>query len=173
MTDERQGDRLWPALTALPHGSGVIVRHYSFPSAERRALIARVRRIAKARRLIMIVAGPAKLARAFGADGFHRRSAHRTPRDLLRTVAVHNEPELRLAERLDADLVFLSPVFATDSHPDGTTLGRVRFGRLAAQSRIPVIALGGMNRRRARSLSGLGTYGWAAIGALTPKSGRS
>ncbi|MGP1353273.1 MAG: thiamine phosphate synthase [Parasphingopyxis sp.] len=170
MTDERQGDNLWPALKALPRGSGVIVRHYSLAPPERRRLIARIREIARARRLLLIVAGSAQFARATRAEGFHSRSPHRTPRDLLRTVAVHDEAELRLAERIGADLVFISPVFATRSHPGGRTLGRMRFGRLATRSRMPVVALGGMNRRRAQSLRGFGIYGWAAIGALTPSA---
>ncbi|WP_299321551.1 thiamine phosphate synthase [Parasphingopyxis sp.] len=168
MTDERQGESLWPALKALPRGSGVIARHYSLAPRQRRRLIARIRKIARARRLVLIVAGSAKLARSVRADGFHRRTGHRTPRDLLRTVAVHNQIELRLAERIGANLVFLSPIFPTDSHPGGRTLGRVHFGQLATRSHIPVIALGGMDAARARSLRTLGLYGWAAIGALTP-----
>ena len=168
MTDERQGDNLWPALKALPRGSGVIARHYSLAPPQRRRLIARIRKIARARRLLLIVAGSARLARWARADGFHNRSPHITPQNLLRTVAVHDEPEFRLTERVGADLVFISPVFATQSHPEGRTLGRLRFGRLATRSRIPVVALGGMNRESARSLRGFGIYGWAAIGALTP-----
>lgn len=168
MTDERQGDRLWPALRALPRGSGVIVRHHSLTGKEQRALIARIRAIAKARRLTLVVAGPARIARAARADGFHARSARIGPRDLLRTVAVHDALELQLAHRAVADLIFVSPVFPTASHPDGRSLGRAGLGRLALRSRIPVIALGGMNARRARSLRRLGIYGWAAIGALTP-----
>lgn len=169
MTDERQGEDLWPALEELPRGSGIIVRHYSLAPAERRGLVARIRTIARARRLVVIVAGPSRLGRAIQADGFHSRSSHRTPHGMLRTVAVHNEAELRLAERVGADLAFISPVFSTDSHPDGRTLGCSRFGQLATRSRIPVIALGGMYRQRARTLRPFGIYGWAAIGALTPK----
>lgn len=168
MTDERQGDQLWPALQALPSGSGVIVRHYSLNPSARHALVARIRKIARARRHILITAGSAASARAMHADGFHARSPHKGPHDLVRTVAVHNAAELRLAERAAADLVFLSPVFDTGSHPDGRVLGPVRFGQLVQRTRIPVIALGGLNKRRAQSLRQFGIYGWAAIGALTP-----
>ncbi|MEM8696274.1 MAG: thiamine phosphate synthase [Pseudomonadota bacterium] len=168
MTDERQGDQLWPALERLPRGSGIIIRHYSLPARQRRDLIARIRPIARKRRLVTIVAGPPGLAVATRADGFHTRSQCPGPRHLVRTAAVHGLAELRLAERARADLVFISPLFATASHPKGRTLGRVRFGRLARQSRIPVIALGGMNAGRAKSLRTFGIYGWAAIGALTP-----
>lgn len=168
MTDERQGDRLWAALKCLPRGSGVIVRHYSLTRGARIDLIARIRKIARARRLTLVVAGPAALALATQADGFHVRSAHVGPRHLLRTVAVHDEAELRMARRTGANLIFLSPVFATESHPGAPSLGPKRFGCLTQESDIPVIALGGMTARRAKSLRQLGLYGWAGIGALTP-----
>ncbi|QLC25652.1 thiamine phosphate synthase [Parasphingopyxis algicola] len=168
MTDERQGDRLWPALRALPRGSGVIVRHYSLGKAARRALIARIRRIARRRRLVMVVAGPEKLALATRADGYHARSSHIGSPMLLRTAAVHNLAELRLAERVGADLAFLSPVYATTSHPGGRAMGRRRFGLIARQSRVPIVALGGIDEERAQSLEPFGIYGWAAVGALTP-----
>lgn len=169
MTDERQGERLWPALGALPRGSGVIVRHYSLENKARRALIARIGKIARARRLTLVVAGSAQDARAARADGFHARTGHIGPRALLRTAAVHSLTELRAAERIGADLVFLSPAFATESHPGARPMGQLRFGRLVRQSPVPVIALGGMNARRARALRRFGIYGWAGIGALTPK----
>lgn len=168
MTDERQGGHLWLALKGLPRGSGVIVRHYGLEKKARRALIERIRKIARARRLTLIVAGSAKMAHAARTDGFHKRSPHIGPRTLLRTVAVHTLTELRLAEHIGADLVFLSPAFATESHPDAKPLGRSRFTKLARASHIPVIALGGMNAQRARSLKQFGIYGWAGIGALTP-----
>jgi thiamine-phosphate pyrophosphorylase len=71
--------------------------------------------------------------------------------------------ELIVANRTRADLIFLSPVFLTRSHPNGRTLGRRGFAALAQLSEVPVIALGGMNARRARTLNG--AYGWAAIDA--------
>ena len=169
MTDERQSNALWPALEALPEGSGVIVRHYRSTTKERQKLAARIRRIAKRRGLLLILAGSEKQAFAAQADGFHQRSARIGHHRLIRTIAVHNPRELSLAHRINADLVFISPVFATQSHPGAPPLGRVRFGLLVRQSRVPVIALGGMTAKRATSLKSLGMYGWAAIGALTPK----
>ncbi|MBC2776302.1 thiamine phosphate synthase [Parasphingopyxis marina] len=169
MTDERQGDRLWPSLARLPRGSGVIVRHHSLPIDDRRRLAARIRRIARARGLIMVMAGDQRLARRVRADGFHHRSRRIGAREMIRTVAAHNPAELRIAEQARADLVFLSPVFATESHRGAKMLGRVRFGLLARRTRISVIALGGMDARRAKGLRGMGIYGWAGIGALTPK----
>ncbi|MGH6781128.1 MAG: thiamine phosphate synthase, partial [Sphingomonadaceae bacterium] len=145
---------------------GIIFRHYDVP--ERRALYEKVRRIARARRLVLLLAGPPALAIGWKADGAHGRSPHRrSPRPLLRTAPAHDARELVAARGMDA--VFLSPVFATRSHPGSPTLGPVRFGLLARTSKLPVIALGGMDARRAQRLKPLGATGWAAIDGLTPR----
>jgi thiamine-phosphate pyrophosphorylase len=157
MTDERFGDRLWPALEALPRGSGVVFRHYSVPHAERRALFARVRKVTRRRGLVLVRAGaPA----GPGADGLHRQ---RHPR--LTTWPVHSRREAVAALRAGADALFVSPVFPTRSHPGGRALGRVRLGLMVRGLDVPVIALGGMTPARVRSLCALGIHGWAAIDA--------
>lgn len=159
MTDERQGEGLWQALERLPRGSGIVFRHYGLPPAARKALFRQVKGVARGRRLLILAAG----AQALGADGTHGRRRMQGGR--LLSSPVHDLREIRAAERAGADLLFLSPVFATRSHPGAIALGRMRFAFLARQTRLPVIALGGMNERRARGLQG--AYGWAAIDAWT------
>ena len=171
MTDERQGEALWTALAGLPRGAGIVFRHYHTPPEERRALYEKVRAVARRRRLVLVLAGPARLATAWRADGAHGRGIRRSARPLLVTAPAHDRPELVAAREAGAHLIFLSPVFATRSHPGGLTLGPVRFG-LAAQARPGVIALGGMDAARDRRLRALGGYGWAAIDALTPNQKR-
>jgi thiamine-phosphate pyrophosphorylase len=165
MTDERVGDALWPALAALPRGSGVVFRHHATPSGERRALFDRVRRIARARRLLLLLAGPPTLARAWRADGWHGRSAHVGG---LHSAPAHDTRELVAARRAGAAFAFLSPVFATRSHPGAKALGVVRFGLLARGAGMPVVALGGMTRANVRRVRAVGASGWAAIDGLTP-----
>lgn len=106
-----------------------------------------------------MLAGPPALARRWRADGAHGRFPHRTV-GLIRTAPVHDRREMARAG--PADLLFLSPIFATRSHPGGRTLGRFGFMRLARAARLPVVALGGMDAARWRTLD---TYGWAAIDA--------
>ncbi len=162
MTDERQGERLWRALEKLPRGSGVVFRHYRLEPEERRLLFEKVKRLARRRRLLLILAGQPSLARAWKADGAHGRVESRV-RKLIQTAPAHDRRELRAAERSGADLVFLSPVFQTRSHPGAKALGRLCFAMLAHRARLPVIALGGMTERRARTLAG--AYGWGGIDA--------
>jgi thiamine-phosphate pyrophosphorylase len=163
MTDERLGDALWPALAALPRGSGVVFRHHGLAAAERRTLFTKVRAVARARRLLLLAAGDAPLP---GADGWHSRTGRKRPG--IRSVAVHDAIEIVTARQAGADLVFLSPVWSTRSHPGAPALGRVRFAALARQAGVPVIALGGMTAQRFAELKMCGAYGWAAIDGLTP-----
>lgn len=166
MTDERQGDALWPALERLPRGAGLVFRHYSLPPAARRAMFRKVRAIARRRGLRLLLAGPPQLAAAWGADGSHgRRPAGRAIG--LASAPAHDLREIRSAERAGARLLFLSPAFETRSHPHAAALGPLRFAQLARQTALPVIALGGMSAARARRLGASGLYGWAAIDAWT------
>jgi len=65
---------------------------------------------------------------------------------------------------MPVDAVFLSPVFATRSHPERTSLTPVRANLAAKQMRKPLYALGGIDARNAALLHGFA--GLAAIGAL-------
>lgn len=171
MTDERQGEQLLASIMRLPAGSGVIFRHYSLPLKDRKRLFGQVARLAKRRRLKLLLAGPPSLALGWGADGSHGfERGRKSPAHLIRSVSAHNARDLVRASRLGADLIFLSPVFDTSSHPGSGSLGSLKFAKLAGRSSSPVIALGGMNRKRANLTQAAGAYGWAAIDALTLKA---
>ncbi|GAA4774928.1 hypothetical protein GCM10023219_23070 [Stakelama sediminis] len=168
MTDERMGDRLWDALDALPRGAGVVFRHYSLPLAKRRALFAQVAKLARRKHLLLLRAGAAPLGR--GEAGTH--NARCSCRGGVTSRAVHDMRELAAANHAGVDLIFLSPAFSTRSHKGAGTLGPLRFAQIAAQSRAPVIALGGMTPMRARRLRAANLHGWAAIDWWLEKPGR-
>ncbi|MGN6817910.1 MAG: thiamine phosphate synthase [Sphingomonas sp.] len=160
MTDERLGDGLWTALKRLPRGSGVVFRHYATPAVERRTLFRRVVRIARARGLIVVRAG----GRAgFGENGIHGAARGRG----LRTAPAHDRREAVTALRRGAKVLFVSPVFGTRSHPGTKALGQKSARRIAQGLPTVAIALGGMDARRFRQLSGFD--GWAAIDAWSAR----
>ncbi len=161
MTDERMGNDLWAALERMPRGSGVVFRHYA--TADRRELLARVTGVARRRGLVVLAAGG--LA---GPDGVHNARG----RGII-SLAVHNRRDAIAARRAGADLVFVSPVFATRSHPGARALGVARLGLLVRGLPMPVIALGGMSGSNVRRLASLGIYGWAGIDAWTGKKASS
>jgi len=164
MTDERMGDDLWRALAALPAGAGVVFRHYRTDAAARRRLYERVRAIARRRRLVLVLADSGARAVGWRAAGRHGPGPMQgLPRHMLRTAAAHDRAELVRAVRNGAELVFLSPVFATRSHPGAPPLGPLRFGLLARHAAVPVVALGGIDEQRQSRLRRLGSNGFAAI----------
>ncbi|MET0362571.1 MAG: thiamine phosphate synthase [Sphingobium sp.] len=167
MTDPRVAeDALLRAVRRLPRGSGIVLRHYHLPDGERRALFDRLRRIADRRGLILFLGGGTREARAWGADGCHGDRGS-TPLRWPASMAVHDARQLRVAQRRGASLIFLSPLFATRSHPGQRPLGPVRFAALARRAGVPVLALGGVKPRHGRLIRALGAQGFGAIDSLS------
>lgn len=173
MTDERIAQaELLRAAARLPHGSAIVLRHYTLDDAARRALFDQLKTIAQRRRCLILLAGDPAQAHAWGADGHHGRApaSARTShmgRQWLHSAPAHDAGELAAATGIGADVVLLSPLFATRSHPDATPLGPARFAILAHHASIPVIALGGVRPCHIRLIRRLGAAGYAAIDGLS------
>ena len=166
ISDARNDAGLERALARLPRGSGFIYRHYHLPGLERLARFRTLKRAARARGHVVILADSALTAREWGADGIYGSPRSLYPRrcGLLHLATAHDLAELGVAARLGADAALLSPVFPTASHPGGQMLGPVRFRLLARRATIPVIALGGVTAQGARRLR---WPRWAAIDGLS------
>jgi thiamine-phosphate pyrophosphorylase len=163
MTDERLGERLWAAIDRLPSGAGIVFRHYSLEQAEREQLAMRVAQAARERGLTVAIARNADLAHGAGANLVH--NPVQVPSALPFSQAVHSIEQAEQARTAGAALVFVSPVYATRSHPGATPLGPPRAAEIARAAGVPAIALGGMDAKRFADLEGEGFYGWAAIDA--------
>lgn len=153
LTDRRNDAVLETVLRRLPRGSALLFRHYHLPGPERRTRFAVLARIARARGHLVVLAGSPAQARRWGADAAYGQDGDVIPAHSLRELRGHPR----------AQAVLLSPVHPTRTHPGGSTLGTVLFRLLAAHSRVPVIALGGMDARRARALK---WPHWAGIDAF-------
>lgn len=164
MTDERFGDDLLPAIQRLPLKSGVIFRHYATDEAVRRRLFRQILRVCRKRGHLLLLAGDERQARSWHADGHHQRSARRGKS--VHSAAIHNLAEIAKVKAYAPDLLFVSPLYATNSHAGQRPLGPLGFRRLAQTiQKSDVIALGGMNRQRGRLMS-RHIHGWAAIDAF-------
>ncbi len=153
VSDARNDAVLEAVLKGLPRGSGLIFRHYHLDWAQRRARFTRLHLIARARGQLVALAGSRALARRWGADKAYGPHGHLVP--------VHSLRELARVRRADA--VLLSPAFPTRSHPGGKVLGPLRWRLIAARSLVPVIAMGGIDAKRARRLN---AAHWAGIDAF-------
>ncbi|WP_332837978.1 thiamine phosphate synthase [Sphingomonas sp. MA1305] len=152
MTDARVGDVI-AAIRALPPGAGIVFRQRELARGARHALFLRVRRLAKARRMRLSAAGGLPGAAAHGG----RRAA---------THPAHDRRQAIAAVRAGATLLFVSPLFATRSHPGAAALGPGRAVPIARGLPVARIALGGMDGQRWLRLRRYGFDGWAAIDAL-------
>jgi thiamine-phosphate pyrophosphorylase len=172
VTDERWLADPSAAIAALPRGAGVVFRHYGDPARAQRAQ--ELARLCRARGIVFLVAGDAALAARVRARGVHlpehqierALALRRTRRNWLITVAAHGEPGLRKAKESSADAALLAPVFATRSHPERKPLGVLRFALLTKRAALPVYALGGVDEKSAKRLTGTGAAGIAALSAL-------
>lgn len=138
-TDVRMGEDLWTALRRMPRGSGVIVRHHELGRTERQRMLHRIRRVGRARGLLVWDEREAPIAR------------------------VHSPRELRQALLRAPELLFLSPMFDTRTHPKWRPLPRMKAAALIRLSPRPVFGLGGMDERRFARLKPLGVAGYGAI----------
>ena len=147
ISDPRLGDPVALARN-LPRGTGLLLRHHHLPARERRQLLRQLRRLAANRDLLLVDEAAGEIAR------------------------VHDVRELRQARLAGARLIFLSPLFATRSHPDWAPLPRMRAAALARLGGRTLLALGGMTPRRYATVRGLGFKGWGAIDAWQAPRGR-
>jgi len=170
MTDERMGERLWSAIERVPAGAGGIVfRHYTLDPSERRDFGKRVAALALERKLLLSVARDVSLAEQLGAHLVHNPQG---ATDLPFSRSVHDEREAHAAREAQADLVFVSPLYPTRSHPGAIALGVERATRLAEIAGCPAIALGGMTFGKFWAL-GPAFHGWAGIDAWMEDEGLS
>ncbi|WP_326519129.1 NUDIX domain-containing protein [Acinetobacter sp. CAAS 2-6] len=59
-------------------------------------------------------------------------------------AACHDDVSIQHAQQIGCDAIFLSPVFATPTHPEAKGLGWTAFAQWASISDLPVFALGGV-----------------------------
>ncbi len=84
---------------------------------------------------------------------------------ILLGASCHSLAELKQAEKIQADYVYLSPVKATKSHPDVDVLGWKKFQEMTQKTNIPVYALGGLRELDLPSAIQSGAQGIASISA--------
>lgn len=156
----------------LPAGSAIVFRAFGAPDAVEQGR--RLREIATARSLMLLVGAHVGLAEDVGADGVHlpERMATSIPRlraehpRYLFTAAAHDLAALQTAERSGADAAVVSPIFPSNSPSAGEPLGVEGLTRLIAATALPVYALGGVRARTVPALAGAGVVGIAAVEAL-------
>jgi 8-oxo-dGTP diphosphatase len=84
---------------------------------------------------------------------------------ILLGASCHNREEMAQAQKIGVDYIFLSPVAATQSHPNAKILGWEKLAALIEFSAVPVFALGGMVEAGLPQAMAAGAQGIAGISA--------
>lgn len=154
----------------LPYASIIILRDYLHP--ERLAYGKKLAAVCRRYGHIFLVSNDPVLATRLKADGLHiPESGHLNlgrgyrPSWLV-TTAAHSRTGVLKAVKKGADAVLCSPVFPTQSHPEGKILGRLLFSKMVQGVNIPVYALGGVNAENIKQLKYSNVVGVAAIDAF-------
>ncbi len=113
---------------------------------------------------------------SLSAQGLHLTSYQllaqkQRPNVQLLSAACHNEAELKKAQQLNIDFVFLSPIQATTSHPEAKAKGWKWFNQAVKQINLPVYALGGLGQSDIATARHHGAQGIAAISRLWKTDG--
>lgn len=171
--------RQWCAAVEAPLAAGVrlvSLRDRSSPHRVRQAdfLLRAARQVGA----IVLLHGRPEDAQRLGFDGVHLREAELRETDALpetqwRAASCHDEASLRRAVSKGCDLVTLSPVQPTASHPGAAPLGWAGFeALLQAADLLPdqalgfrprVYALGGLRPEQLAEAQAHGAHGIAAI----------
>lgn len=168
-TDAKRKPDPWNEAMLLPPGQGIVFRHYDAPNRHSMALA--LSRLARRRRLILLIASDWRMAAKLKASGVHLPEyllcsghvapilgwARRTKR--LITAACHSRSALARARKLKISAALVSPVFSTDSHPGARPLGVLRFTALCRGTAVPVYALGGIRRNIGKRSTACGMAG--------------
>ena len=123
----------------------------------------------------VLVNADVELALRSGADGVHLTASQlaamkRRPGLPLVGASCHDRVELRRAEDLGADFAILGPVQSTPTHPDALPLGWEGFRQIAADSTIPVFALGGLHDGDRQQALASGAHGLAMLRGAWPSA---
>jgi len=175
MTDAKRLSDPTSLIPHLPKNSALIVRHFSRNQKEQ--IIIKIKKLCRKHKVKLLVSDDLQLALKHRLDGVHfpEKSVKkiaacgqfiRPKATFLATGACHCLPALKQAEKAQLDGIFLSPVFATQSHPNSPFLGSVRFNAWLSQTDRGVYGLGGINKKNAIRLSTSKSIGFAGISGL-------
>ncbi|WP_296264656.1 Nudix family hydrolase [Pseudomonas sp. UBA6562] len=125
----------------------------------------------------LMLKGPLEWLGDFPAAGWHLTAAQLRkyaakgrpfPTSRWLAASCHDAEELALAEQMGVDFVTLSPVQATQTHPEATPLGWEQVQRLIAGFNQPVFVLGGVGPQQREQAWQAGAQGVAGIRAFWP-----
>jgi thiamine-phosphate pyrophosphorylase len=177
ITDRRQVRRTLVEVVAAALTSGcrwVSVREKDLPEPEQIALARMLAPMVWRHGGKLSLHGTPELAQAVKADGVHlpAGSDPQAARKLLGAnkligVSIHSVGEAEAIDPASVDYAVAGPAFETESKPGyGPEIGRKGLAEIARATRVPILAIGGLNVMRAAEVLAVGPRGIAVMGGV-------
>jgi len=177
VTDRAQARRPLHEVVAAALKAGcrwVSLREKDLPEDEQAPLLRMLLPMAHRHGARLMLHGEAFLAKLAGADGVHLPSGGdaAAARALLGPgklvgVSIHTVTEAEAIDARAADYALAGPAFETPSKPGyGPEIGRKGLAEIARASRVPVLAIGGLNPARVGEVIAAGCAGVAVMGGV-------
>src|SRR5205807_3731128 len=170
VTDRRQARRPLAEVVAAALAAGcrwVSLREKDLSEDDQIGLARTLLPIARRHGARLTLHGDTALAKACGADGVHLPAGGDTLAsrallgpDKLIGVAIHAVTEAETIDPEAVDYAIAGPAYETPSKPGyGPEIGRKGLAEIAAATRVPVLAIGGLNPTRAAEVLAAGPVG--------------
>jgi len=191
-TDGKKIDDLNQVLKKLPRGSNIVFREYNLEAKDRLSLIQKLLPIIKRNNHKILIGKDFEIATKIKAQGVHFADKDLTKKynkhsltnfnlwqvrslclrkKIIFSIALHNLKHLNYIKKLQPDIIFLSPVFASSSHKNQRFIGFFQFVKMIKiilHKTTPnylnnIIPLGGINLHNLRRLNKVGVAKFGAI----------
>lgn len=156
--------------------SAIQFREKDLSSREQFDLAMKIKKITDPHGVCLMINDRVDLCLALDAAGVHLPSGG-LPIDVVRTllgpkkliaVSCHSLSELKKAESLGANFAVFGPVYDTPSkRPYGAALGLPFLKQAALGTRLPIFAIGGINKSRLSEVFSAGADGVAMISEIS------
>ena len=168
-TDRKRIGDVCAVVETLPKNTAIIIREYDLSFDDRYIFAQKISALAKQKGLKILVGKDWELAKKLAADGVHFSDLDqdfmipKNHQNMILSYSCHHSSSIQKAEKLNADLVFYSPIFASKSHLDEKPAGVDKLRQFVAKSSLPTYALGGINEENIRLLTNTGIAGIGGI----------
>ncbi len=151
----------------------VQLREKTLSSGEFYKTAVNIKKITSKHRIPLIINDRVDIALAAGADGVHvgqgdlpAKAARALIGDKLMGVSVSNAGEAVRAAGDGADYIGVGAMYATDTKQDAKLVPMEELKRIRKAVDVPIVVIGGINKKTATDFYGSGIDGLAAVSAV-------
>lgn len=172
-SNEARVKNIFYVIENLSKNSAIIIREYDLNTSQRLDFAKKIINAAKKRSIKVFIGKDWRLAIKLKADGVHFSDydniakccwkSHKISKKLLISYSCHSQKLIKKAEKYGCDLIFYSPIFATQTHPQQKPVGIFELRKLISKTSIPIYALGGIDKKNIKILNNCNIAGIGGI----------